>query len=103
MQIQINTDRNIPSDDQVTRQVEDAVTGALDRFAGRITRVEVHVSDVNGRKGGRDIRCVMEARVAGLAPVAVDEQADTIQAAAQGAAGKLERALDTRLGRTRGH
>lgn len=99
MQIQINTDRNIETDDRLTADVEEAIESALDRFAGRITRVEVHLSDVNADKGGRDTRCVMEVRVAGLKPVAVDEQADTPRAAARGAAGKLERALNTRLGR----
>lgn len=103
MQIQINTDRNIPADDQVHGQVEQAVTGALGRFGERITRVEVHLSDVNGHKGGRDIRCLMEARLAGFPPVAVDEQAETIQAAVHGASGKLARVLDTRVERTRGH
>lgn len=103
MQIQLNTDRNIPADPHVRAQVEAAVTGALSRFGPRITRVEVHLTDVNGQKGGRDIRCVMEARVAGLPPVAVDEQAHTVQLASEGAARKLERALDSRLGRNRGH
>ena len=102
MQIQINTDNNIETDDRLTADVEIAINGALGRFAGRITRVEVHLSDVNGAKGGRDTRCVMEARVAGLKPVAVDAQADSARDAARGAAGKLERALDTRLGRLSG-
>ena len=99
MRIQINTDRNIETDDRLTADVEEAIENALGRFAERITRVEVHLSDINADKGGRDTRCVMEARVAGLNPVAVDEQAHTPRDAARGAAGKLERALDTRLGR----
>jgi ribosome-associated translation inhibitor RaiA len=103
VQIQINTDRNIASDDQIHGQVEELVSGSLGRFGERVTRVEVHLSDVNGQKGGRDIRCVMEARLAGFPPVAVDDQAETIQAAVHGAVGKLERVLDTRVERTRGH
>ena len=99
MQIQINTDRNIEADDHLTTDVEDAVQGALGRFGERITRVEVHLSDVNAAKGGRDNRCLIEARVAGMPPVAVDEQAHSLRDAIRGAAGKLERALATRLGR----
>ena len=99
MKIQINTDRNIETDDRLSTDVEEAIESALGRFAHRITRVEVHLSDLNAAKGGRDRRCVMDARVAGLNPVAVDEQAHTPRDAVRGAAGKLERALDTRLGR----
>lgn len=103
MQIQINTDRNIASDDQLQDQVREVVTSAVGRFGERITRVEVHLSDVNAGKGGRDIRCVMEARLAGFPPVAVDAVSETVQGAAQGAAGRLERVLETRVERTRGH
>lgn len=101
MQIQINTGRNVESDDRLATDVEDAVRGALGRFEDRITRVEVHLTDENAEKGGRDSRCVIEARVAGMPPVAVDEKAHSIREAARGAAGKLERALDTRLGKLR--
>jgi hypothetical protein len=42
------------------------VTHALRRFASQITRVEVHVADVNaGKQGSADKRCMMEARPAG--------------------------------------
>jgi ribosome-associated translation inhibitor RaiA len=99
VQIQINTGRHIEADDNLTAEVEGAVQDALGRFSDRITRVEVHLSDVNADKGGRDSRCVIEARVAGMSPVAVDEQAHTTREAVRGAAGKLVRALDTRLGR----
>lgn len=99
MQIQINTGHDVPSDDTLRADVGSAVAGHLERFSERITRIEVHLTDVNGDKGGRDTRCVMEARVAGMPPVAVDEQADTVREAVRGAAGKLARALDSRLGR----
>jgi ribosome-associated translation inhibitor RaiA len=99
VQIQVNTDRNIDGTDRLVQEVENMVTGSLERFGSRITRVEVHLSDVNAQKGGRDTRCVMEARVAGLEPVAVDELSQDVHQAVRGAAGKLERALDTRLGK----
>lgn len=99
MQIQINTDRHIEGDQRLRESVEATVSSALGRFGDRITRVEVHLSDVNADKGGRDTRCVMEARVAGLKPVTVDELADGPDEATREAAGKLQRALETRLGR----
>jgi ribosome-associated translation inhibitor RaiA len=99
VQIQVNTDRNIGVGDRLVQEVEDHVTSSLKRFGSRVTRVEVHLSDVNAHKGGRDTRCVMEARVAGMDPVAVDELARDVHQAVRGAAGKLERALSTRLGK----
>jgi len=100
VQIQINTDRNINPDEQLTNGIQEAVHGTLGRFGERVTRVEVHLQDLNGEKGGRDdVRCLMEARLAGLNPVAVEHHGATPHSAAQGAARKLERALDTRLGR----
>lgn len=99
MQIQVNTDRNIEGDDRLVREVKETVARSLQRFGERITRVEVHLSDVNAEKGGRDIRCVMEARAAGLDPVAVDELAEDVEQAVRGAVGKLRRALDSRLGK----
>jgi hypothetical protein len=103
VQIQVNTDRNIEGGDQLEAEVRDVVAGALGRFGDRITRVVIHLSDVNAHKGGRDTRCVMEARVAGLEPVGVEDLAHDLDGAVRGAAGKLARALDTRLGRLRGH
>lgn len=99
MQIQINTGRHIEKTDQLRATVEDIVSRNLDRFGERVTRVEVHLTDVNADKGGRDTRCVMEARLAGLKPVMVDELAHTYDVAVREAAGKLQRALATRLGR----
>jgi len=99
VQIQINTDRNIDGNQTLKADVKDTVEHHLTRFGDRITRVEVHLTDVNSQKGGRDIRCVMEARVGGMQPVAVDELAHDWEKATKGAAEKLVRALDTRFGK----
>lgn len=99
MQIQVNTGRHIDGGAQLTTQIEETVSASLDRFSDRLTRVVVHLSDVNAEKGGRDIECMMEARPAGLDPVAVDAMAKDVQRAVKGAVGKLERALDSRLGK----
>jgi len=99
MQVQLNTDHNIEGHDELAQQVQAAVEGTVGRFSRQITRVEVHLSDVNSHKGGDDKRCVLEARVAGLQPIAVSHQAATLPQAIDGAARKLERALDSTLGR----
>jgi len=103
VQIQINADGSLDRDPGMMAEVEESVRNTLGRFQDRITRVEVHLSDVNGDKGGVDTRCLIEARVAGKPPVAVEEQAANVPAALRGATGKLVRLLDTRIGRERGH
>jgi ribosomal subunit interface protein len=100
MQILVNSDNHIKGTESLTARVESLVTAALDRFADRITRVEVHLNDVNGPKSGdRDKRCMMEARVGGLAPIAVTDEASSMLQAIDGAAGKLQRALESTLGK----
>jgi ribosome-associated translation inhibitor RaiA len=100
MQVHINTDSNIENNEKLTQQVEAAVVGALDWFSDRITRVEVHLSDENSHKfGSNDKRCLMEARLGGLQPIAASHQAATLQQAIDGAAEKLKRAIDRVLGR----
>lgn len=100
MQIQTNTDSSIKGNNTLSRQVEAVLEGALGQFGDRITRVEVHLSDLNRDKSGDDDkRCLMEARLAGLQPIAVSHQAATLQQAIDGAAEKLKRSLDSTLGR----
>lgn len=103
MQIQVNTGRNIEGDDELIQEIEESVTGSLERFAKQVTRIEIHLSDVNAEKGGRDIRCVMEARAAGFDPLAVDALARDVQRAVGGATGKLKRALETQQGKQKDH
>jgi hypothetical protein len=79
--------------------VEAAVARALERFAERLTRVEVYLRDVNAAKGGIDKHCVLEARLRGLDPVTAGHRAGNSLDALTGAVGKLERALEHRLGR----
>jgi ribosome-associated translation inhibitor RaiA len=100
VRILVNSDHNVRSDAEVSERVESIVSGSIDRFAARITRVEVHLKDLNGAKGGADDkRCTIEARIAGLADVAVSHDAPTLRDAIDGAADKLERALEHRFGR----
>ena len=100
MQVLVNSDHHITGDETLTARVETLVEDVLGRFGERITRVEVHLNDVNGDKlGGRDKRCMMEARLAGLKPIAVSHQAPTLLEAMEAAAEKLERAIEHTLGR----
>jgi len=100
VQIQLNTDRNIHGDDRMAEIARGIVTAGLGSLAGRLTRVEVHLQDVNGHKGGPDdIRCAMEARPEGLQPLSVTETAASVEAALKGATAKLRRVLESTFGK----
>jgi ribosome-associated translation inhibitor RaiA len=101
MHVQINTDSNIEGDNALTQQIEAVVRGALDRFSERITRVDVYLSDESSdtKSGIDDMRCLLEASLVGLQPTVVSYQATTLEQAVDGAAGKLERSLETTFGR----
>jgi ribosome-associated translation inhibitor RaiA len=103
MQIQVNTDKSIEGSAGLTDYVESEISDTLGRFGNQLTRVEVHLSDVDGRKAkGDDKNCLLEARLAGRKPIVVNHQATTINAAVDGATKKLEKSLDHALGKLRG-
>jgi ribosome-associated translation inhibitor RaiA len=100
MLIEVSTDNTIEGREKLNDYVKGVVDEAMSRFAKRITRVEVHISDVNGHKSGvNDIRCVMEARLEGRPPIAVTSQETTMDEAVDGAAGKLKRLIESTLSR----
>jgi ribosome-associated translation inhibitor RaiA len=100
MQIQINSDHHITGSPELAGHVQALVRDALDRYSDRITRVEVHLNDLNSIKGGsHDKRCLMEARLGGLGPVAVNHEAENLDLAINGALEKLEHALEHKLGK----
>lgn len=102
MQIQLNTDKHVQGDTSLQAWAERELRERLGRFGDHITRIELHLSDIDGARGGaRDKRCKLEARLAGRQPVAVSHDAGTVAEAMFGAADKLQRLLDTALGRTR--
>ena len=104
MKIQLNTDVHIEGTEALATRVSATIEHALSHFRDHITRVEVHLSDENGaRRGPRDQRCMLEARVENAKPVAVTDHAATIEQAVQGAANKLAHLLESTLGRLHDH
>lgn len=100
MQIQVNTDENVAGGEALSALVSAEIHARLDRFSQHITRIEVHLSDENGGKSGSsDKRCLIEARLEGRQPEVASDQAATLEGAYSGAAKKLQRALETTLGR----
>jgi ribosome-associated translation inhibitor RaiA len=96
MHVQVNTDKNIPGDERLIEYTEALIQDSLARFVDRVTRVEVHLADENGadKHAGDDKRCSLEARLAGMQPVAVTHRAATVKDALSGAVDKLEKMLN---------
>jgi hypothetical protein len=104
MQIQINTDHHLQGSEAREQWASDLVEAAMANFADNVTRVEVHLSDENAGKGGEAaFRCVMEARVNGRAPIAVTNDAPSLDSAVNGAVHKLVRATEHAMGRADKH
>jgi len=96
MHVEVSTDTRTNAD---ISTVKAAIEAGLSRYNERLTRVEAHLSDVNGPKGGIDCRCALEARAAGRQPLAVSNVGSTPDAAVKGAVEKMGRLLETTFGR----
>jgi len=102
MQIQVNSDNHIQSSIRLEEWVRTTIESTLERYEENLTRVEVHLRDENGDKPGpHDMRCQLEARPKGHQPVSVAHKADTLEQAIDGAATKLEHALEHLFGKLR--
>jgi ribosome-associated translation inhibitor RaiA len=101
--IQFNTDKTISGDENQEDYFTSLITEKLNRFQSHITRIEVHLSDENGKKEGyNDIQCILEARIEGRDPIAGCD-ADTAKNAVLGAIDKVKTSLETILGRMQNH
>ncbi len=104
MTIQINSDSNLTVHKEFRAQLQSQITEELSRFSDHISRLEVHLSDENGHKDAlNDKRCMMEARIEGMKPIAVTNMANNHEQAVDGAIEKLKTTLDTKFGRLNNH
>ncbi|PQJ76280.1 HPF/RaiA family ribosome-associated protein [Polaribacter glomeratus] len=104
MKIQFNTDKTIPSNEKDQLFFSSLIADGLENFESHITRIEVHLSDENGKKEGlNSMRCLLETRIEGRQPIAVSCQSDTLELAISGAIDKLTTSLKTIIGRIQDH
>lgn len=100
MKIQLNTDKNIPGSEKFEMFVNEQINRSLKRFASKITRIEVHLSDQNAHKSGSDdIQCKIEARIKGIQPLIVTDKNITKEKALDAAIDKMKASLDTVIGK----
>jgi ribosome-associated translation inhibitor RaiA len=102
MRIQVNTDKNVTGSEELRISLTSLLSEELSRFNDLITRLEVHLSDEDGKKDGQsDKRCLLEARLEGRQPIAVTSQANSHEQAVKEAIGKLKSSIETIIGRMR--
>lgn len=92
MQIIVNTGE-VNISDTTEHLVHTELQRALKHHTERLTRVEVHMHDVNGPKEGADKHVVMEARPKGMDPIVTEDKAAEWRDVIHNTAQKLERAL----------
>jgi len=104
MKIQFNTDKNINGTKDFVTPLTILIEEDLEKYSSQITRIEVHLSDEDGDKDGLNAkRCLLEARLSGMNPIAVSSQSDTEEQAVSESLNKLKSSLDTILGRLSNH
>lgn len=104
MDIHINTGKGIENKETLERWADGEIRSKLARFTDDVRRVEVHLSDENGAKGGAaDKRCTIEAHLPQHAPVVVTHDAATLDEAFRGAETKARHALESAIGKRERH
>jgi len=98
MHIEVNFG-NLAYSDVLDERVREEIIDSLGNLATRVTRIEAHLSDINGPRSGDDKRCMLEARIAGDKPFVVEHVGDDIYDVVVETAGKLERAMRRRVER----
>ena len=101
MEIQVNTGSQTVGSAGLTEHVEALIRDKLNRFADRITRVEVHLTDENSaaKSGSDDKRCQIEVRMAGIHPMSVTDHSDSHDLALNGAIAKMRSRIESTLGK----
>lgn len=101
MLIQVNTGSQTHGTADLTKGVQALIEDKLGRFADRITRAEVHLTDENStdKSGGNDKRCMIEIRMAGMDPITATDHAASHDQALRGATSKMQGQIETIVGK----
>jgi len=100
MKIQFNTDKNIEGTADLENFVSEKISSALKHYIDKITRIEVHLSDQNADKEGKDdIQCKIEARIEGVQPVVAVSKGDSKEKALNDAIDKIKASVASIIGK----
>ncbi len=105
MDIHFNSDNAVDGNSELAAKVRDRISDRLDRrFGSRLTRIEVHVRDVDGTSNRADgIEAMIEARPASGAPVTVSGNGAEPVQAVNAALGQMVSRLDALFGKADRH
>ena len=94
MLVQVNFG-DVQHSDALVSWTEERVRAHLGPLTEKLTRVEVHLRDDNSpaKSSADDKRCLMEGRIAGRQPLAVDHAGSDLYQVIDQTAGKLARAV----------
>jgi len=87
--------------DALRRHVERRLYFGLARFQPLVRKIEVHLSDVNGPRGGQDKRCQVRVRLAAQGDVVVEDTEADLYHAVDRALSRSARTVARRIGRAR--
>lgn len=106
MHVQVHSGK-VGGDKNMNVRFGEEIAEGLRRFADRISSVHAYFGDENGAKAGDDDkRCTIEARLAGMPPMAATGWSSNFEQAFNEALDKLTAELDSAEGRLedrRGH
>jgi ribosome-associated translation inhibitor RaiA len=99
MQVLLNTDPHTDGRAEMAAHLERTVKDSMGHFGERVTRVEAHLSDAHShaKQQPDEIHCTLEARLRGMPPLVVKDQAGNAHQAIAGALDKLKRAVTSAL------
>ena len=99
MQFQFNSDNQVDCSAEQAERIEELVRGRLDNVADKLTRVEVHVGEAGGSRGGGGVRCLVELRPQGMQPISASDEAADAQSAATQATDKVLTVFQRQVGK----
>ncbi|HXD96795.1 MAG TPA: HPF/RaiA family ribosome-associated protein [Candidatus Acidoferrum sp.] len=85
--------RGLPATRSARLRADQRVAAAIAALPPRVTSARVVFSDVNGAKGGLDMRCAITVNLSGRRRLHVEDLATTPRQALDGALAKLDRRM----------
>ena len=94
-------DRDVTLDEGTLEWIERRLQFALGRFAGRIRRVQVILSNFNGHRGGTDKQCRLRITLISKEEIVVEDVDATVEAVTANAVERAARSVARWLERQR--
>lgn len=102
MQLKVHG-QNIEVTEAIANHVESRFTAALDQHERHVEDVTIRLEDVNGPKGGVDMRCKATIHLRPGEVIVVDEVEDDLYAAISVAADRAKHVVARKLDKIRSH